>query len=148
MHDAMVAAANDADVIVMTAAVADFRPSVVAGSKIKKGAAVPEVVLEPTADILAALGAAKRPGQIIVGFAAETDDLAANAVGKLQRKNLDLIVANDVGAEGVGFEHDTNAVTIFAADGTATSIALSSKSLIAEAVLDLVAARVSGRERR
>lgn len=143
MHDAMVAAAADADVIVMTAAVADFRPSTVAGSKIKKGAAVPEVVLEPTADILAALGAAKRPGQIIVGFAAETDDLAANAVGKLQRKNLDLIVANDVSAEGVGFEHDTNAVTIFAADGSATSVALSSKSLIAEAVLDLVAARVS-----
>jgi phosphopantothenoylcysteine decarboxylase/phosphopantothenate--cysteine ligase len=136
MHEAMVARAADADIVVMTAAVADFRPSSVASSKIKKGGSVPEVVLEPTADILAALGAAKRPGQVLVGFAAETDDVEANARGKLVRKNLDLIVANDVSAPGVGFEHDTNAVTIFAADGPVTKVALASKATIANAVLD------------
>ena len=108
----------------------------VASSKIKKGGSVPEVILEPTTDILAALGAAKRPGQVIVGFAAETDDVEANARGKLMRKNLDLIVANDVSAPGVGFEHDTNAVTIFAANGPNTQVALASKATVANAVLD------------
>ena len=136
MHDAMMGAAVDADVIVMAAAVADFRPAAVATSKIKKDGLTPEVVLEPTVDILAALGATKRPGQVLVGFAAETDDLEAHARAKLARKKLDLIVANDVSAPGVGFEHDTNAVTIFAADGSATTIALSSKGAIATAVLD------------
>jgi phosphopantothenoylcysteine decarboxylase / phosphopantothenate---cysteine ligase len=145
MHDAMVAAATEADVIVMAAAVADFRPAAMAPSKIKKGGATPEVVLEPTVDILAALGASKRPGQIIVGFAAETDDLEANALGKLARKKLDLIVANDVSAPGVGFEHDTNAVTMFAADGSRTSVSLSSKASIAAAVLDAVKDRLSTR---
>jgi phosphopantothenoylcysteine decarboxylase / phosphopantothenate---cysteine ligase len=140
MHEAMLAASFDADVIVMAAAVADFRPASVAGSKIKKGGAVPEVVLESTVDILAALGAAKRPGQVVVGFAAETDDLEANARAKLIRKKLDLIVANDVGAPGVGFEHDTNAVTIFAADGSSTKISLTSKEAIATAVLDAACA--------
>jgi phosphopantothenoylcysteine decarboxylase/phosphopantothenate--cysteine ligase len=73
---------------------------------------------------------------VLVGFAAETDDLAANALDKLRRKNLDFIVANDVSAPGVGFEHDTNAVTIFCADGSQTAVALAEKSAIAGAVLD------------
>ena len=144
MHDAMVAAAADADIVVMTAAVADFRPTSIASSKIKKGGSVPEVILEPTVDILAAIGGAKRPGQVIVGFAAETDDVEANARAKLGRKNLDLIVANDVSAPGVGFEHDTNAVTIFAADGTVTKIELASKHVIADAVLDAARDRLAG----
>jgi phosphopantothenoylcysteine decarboxylase / phosphopantothenate---cysteine ligase len=75
---------------------------------------------------------------VLVGFAAETDDLIANAAGKLQRKNLDLIVANDVSAPGVGFQHDTNAVTILAADGSRLEVPLSDKSSIAHAVLDSV----------
>jgi phosphopantothenoylcysteine decarboxylase / phosphopantothenate---cysteine ligase len=145
MHDAMLAAAGEADVVVMAAAVADFRPATIASSKIKKGATTPEVVLEPTVDILAALGAAKRPGQVIVGFAAETDDLEVNARGKLSRKNLDLIVANDVSAPGVGFEHDTNAVTIFSADGSSVMVALTSKVAIAAAVLDAVRDRLADR---
>ena len=82
----------------MAAAVADFRPKVAETGKIKKDDGVPEIVLEPTPDILAGLGARKRPGQILVGFAAETSDLVANAEAKLRRKNLDLIVANDVSA--------------------------------------------------
>ena len=106
-----------ADIIVMAAAVADFRPKRAETGKIKKDNGVPEIVLEPTPDILAGLGAAKRPDQTLVGFAAETDDLLANAQGKLRRKNLDLIVANDVSAPGVGFQHDTNAVTLLRADG-------------------------------
>ena len=130
--------APDADIVVMSAAVADFRPSTVAGQKIKKGpdGDVPTVVLERTPDILARLGASKPAGQILVGFAAETEDLAANALGKLRRKHLDLIVANDVSAPGVGFEHETNAVSIFSIDGSRRDVALSSKRAIAAAVLD------------
>ena len=77
---------------------------------------MPEIVLEPTVDILAALGERKRPGQTLVGFAAETDDVRANAADKLARKGADLVVANDVAAAGVGFEHDTNAVIIVGRD--------------------------------
>ena len=127
MHDAVTKLATSADVVVMTAAVADFRPVAVADSKIKKDGGPPEVVLEPTPDILAALGEVKPEGQVLVGFAAETDDVATNALGKLRRKRLDLIVANDVGAADVGFGHDTNAVTITDADGTTTDVALADK---------------------
>lgn len=140
MSVAMHVAAADADVIIMAAAVADFRPSVVSSSKIKKHGGAPEVVLEPTTDILAALGRTKRAHQILVGFAAETNDLRANALEKLRRKNLDFIVANDVSAEGVGFEHETNAVTIFACTGDETTIPLTEKRAIAHAVLDRVVA--------
>jgi phosphopantothenoylcysteine decarboxylase/phosphopantothenate--cysteine ligase len=138
MQAALQELAPAADVIVMAAAVADFRPVSAAAGKIKKDAGVPEIVLEPTPDILAGLGAAKPAGQTLVGFAAETSDLVANAESKLRRKNLDLIVANDVGAPGVGFQHDTNAVTILRAGGDAISISLTDKRAIARAVLDSV----------
>ncbi|MDP1793792.1 MAG: bifunctional phosphopantothenoylcysteine decarboxylase/phosphopantothenate--cysteine ligase CoaBC [Acidimicrobiales bacterium] len=130
------------DVIVMAAAVADFRPAHPAENKIKKEAGLPTIALEPTEDILRGLGAAKRPGQLLVGFAAETDDVVANATGKLQRKNLDLIVANDVSAPGVGFDHDTNAVTIVGPTGPVAEIPLSSKSDVARALLDAIVARL------
>ena len=138
MESAMKAHAPSADVIVMAAAVADFRPKVAHRDKIKKGDGTPEVVLEPTPDILAGLGASKRAGQVIVGFAAETRDLRANAVEKLRRKRLDLIVANDVSADGVGFEHDTNAVTIFDDSGGEREVKLTEKRAVASAVLDEV----------
>jgi phosphopantothenoylcysteine decarboxylase/phosphopantothenate--cysteine ligase len=109
MQAAMEELAMQADVIVMAAAVADFRPVSAAPGKIKKDGGVPTIVLEPTPDILAGLGARKIAGQTLVGFAAETSDLLDNALGKLERKHLDLIVANDVAAPGVGFQHDTNA---------------------------------------
>ncbi len=131
--------ADAADIIVMAAAVADFRPVDVATDKLKKHDGVPRVVLEPTADILAGLGASKRPEQVLVGFAAETSDLERNARGKLERKGADFIVANDVSAPGVGFAHDTNAVTIYGADDTVVRIELAEKSRIAEAVLDQAA---------
>jgi phosphopantothenoylcysteine decarboxylase/phosphopantothenate--cysteine ligase len=138
MEHAVLSRAEEADLIVMAAAVADFRPVHVAGSKIKKAGGAPEVVLEPTVDILAALGAQRRPGQTIVGFAAETDDLRANAADKLARKGIDLIVANDVSAPGVGFEHDTNAVVILDAHGGALEVPLTDKRAIARAILDAV----------
>jgi len=138
MEHAVLSRADDADVIVMAAAVADFRPVSAASSKIKKSSGVPEVTLEPTTDILAALGSRHRPGQTIVGFAAETDDLRANAASKLAAKGIDIIVANDVSAPGVGFEHDTNAVVILSADGSAREIPLTDKRAVARAILDQV----------
>jgi phosphopantothenoylcysteine decarboxylase/phosphopantothenate--cysteine ligase len=142
MEAAIMPVAADHDVIIMAAAVADFTVADPAGRKIKKGegGAVPDLVLVPTHDFLVDLGRDKPAGQVLVGFAAETDDLLANAEGKLRRKNLDLIVANDVAAPGTGFEHDTNAVTILRADGTRRSVALASKRDVADAVLDEVGA--------
>jgi phosphopantothenoylcysteine decarboxylase / phosphopantothenate---cysteine ligase len=136
MEHAVLSRADSADVVVMAAAVADFRPVHAAGQKLKKADGAPEVVLEPTADILAELGARRRPGQVLVGFAAETDDLRGHAADKLRRKGVDLIVANDVSAPGVGFEHDTNAVVILAADGMSHEVSLTDKRAIARAILD------------
>ena len=138
MQRAMAAASLDHDVIVMSAAVADFRPKVAADGKLKKRDGVPEIVLEPTPDILAGLGATKRQGQVLVGFAAETDDLVANAAEKLRSKHLDLIVANDVGAPQVGFAHDTNAVTLLRPDAEPVEIDLASKRDVARAVIDTI----------
>ena len=138
MKSAVDTLAPSADVIVMTAAVADFRPVRTADGKLKKRDGAPEIVLEPTPDILAGLGAAKRPGQTLVGFAAETDDLESNALDKLRRKNLDMVVANDVSAPGVGFGHDTNAVTIYLSTGGQKSVSLASKRSVAVHLLDSV----------
>ncbi len=138
MQEAIEQLAASADIIVMAAAVADFRPVAAAAGKLKKDQGTPQIVLEPTPDILAGLGERKRPGQVLVGFAAETSDLLANAAAKLTRKHLDLIVANDVSAPGVGFQHDTNAVTLLRADGSVRTIPLADKRSIAQAVLDTV----------
>ncbi len=144
MQAAVEALASAADIVVMAAAVADFRPKVAETGKIKKDSGVPEIVLEPTPDILAELGAVKRPGQILVGFAAETSDLVANAETKLLRKNLDLIVANDVSAPRVGFQHDTNAVTLLGRAGLISTVALTDKRSVARAILQCVAEMRSG----
>ena len=139
MHRAVVDAAKEADVVVMAAAVADFKVVAVADEKIKKAAGVPEIRLEPTVDILAELGRTKSPGQTLVGFAAETHDVAANAREKLTRKRADLLVANDVSAPATGFEHDTNAVVIHSVDD-ALEVALTGKDAVADRVLDAVVA--------
>jgi phosphopantothenoylcysteine decarboxylase/phosphopantothenate--cysteine ligase len=139
MEAEVLARAATADVVVMAAAVADFRPKVVADQKIKKDGGPPELVLEPTPDILAGLGAVKRPGQILVGFAAETEALRQNAADKLRRKHLDLIVANDVSAPGAGFEHDTNEVLILG-EGIEQNVSLTDKRVVAAAVFDAVVA--------
>ena len=138
MHEAVLERA-DADVIVMAAAVADFRPLDVSDSKIKKDGGPPELVLEATVDILSDLGSSKLPGQVVGGFAAETDELVAHASAKLERKNVDVIVANDVSAPEVGFAHETNEVTILEADGCLRHVSLRSKREIADEVLDTVA---------
>jgi phosphopantothenoylcysteine decarboxylase/phosphopantothenate--cysteine ligase len=142
MEQAVMSRADQADVVVMAAAVADFRPKAPPNRKIKKDEGVPEIVLEPTHDFLVDLGRRKRLGQLLVGFAAETDDVLANAAEKLRRKGLDLIVANDVSVPGVGFEHDTNAVTILASDGQVREVPLSDKRQVARAVLDAVASQL------
>jgi len=126
------------DVIVQSAAMSDFRPKDPAGRKIKKDEGLSEIILEPTHDFSVDLGNNKRPGQTLVGFAAETDDLLANAQRKLVKKGLDLIVANDVAAPGVGFDHDTNAVSILSSSGAREDVPLTDKRAIARAVLDAV----------
>jgi phosphopantothenoylcysteine decarboxylase/phosphopantothenate--cysteine ligase len=147
MEAAVLARADDSDVVIMAAAVADFRPKAPADHKLKKAEGVPEVVLEQTPDILAELGRRRRPGQVLVGFAAETvfsrgsgqaGDLRAYAEQKLRGKHLDLVVANDVSAPGAGFEHDTNAVLVLGADGTAIEVPLADKRAIARTILDAV----------
>lgn len=138
MQVAIESRAAETDVIVMAAAVADFRPASAADHKLKKHDGAPEIVLEPTPDILAGLGARKPAGQVLVGFAAETDDLVANAQSKLERKNLDLIVANDVGAPAVGFAHDTNAVTLLRPDAKPVEIDLAAKRDVARAVINTI----------
>jgi phosphopantothenoylcysteine decarboxylase/phosphopantothenate--cysteine ligase len=140
MQHAVVPRSAEFDVIVMAAAVADFRPARIADRKIKKSDDLSELVLEKTHDFLVDLGQAKPAGQTLVGFAAESDDLRANARGKLERKRLDLIVGNDISAPGVGFEHDTNQVVIIDALGVEHDVALSSKRAVADAVLDAVLA--------
>ncbi|MEM9203203.1 MAG: bifunctional phosphopantothenoylcysteine decarboxylase/phosphopantothenate--cysteine ligase CoaBC [Actinomycetota bacterium] len=131
-----------ADIVVMAAAVADFRPATAADGKLKKADGAPTVELVATDDILAGLGAAKPAGQVLVGFAAETDDLLGNAGGKLARKNLDVIVANDVSKDGVGFEHGTNEVSILVADGARIDVPLTDKREVARRVLDTATSRL------
>jgi phosphopantothenoylcysteine decarboxylase/phosphopantothenate--cysteine ligase len=146
MEDAVFARAADADVVVMAAAVADFRPKAAADEKIKKADGVPELLLEHTTDILAALGQRRRAGQTLVGFAAETSAVVDSARDKLRRKGVDMVVANDVAAPGVGFEHDTNRVVIVGPGESVREIPLSSKRDVARAVLDAVVAHRKGRK--
>jgi phosphopantothenoylcysteine decarboxylase/phosphopantothenate--cysteine ligase len=140
MDAALEGPCRDADIVVMAAAVADFRPKVAAERKLSKEDGLPELVLEPTPDILRGLVSRRRPGQVLVGFAAETNDVLERGRRKLQRKGVDLLVVNDVSAPGAGFDHDTNAVSILGADGSTTEIALTSKNAVAHAVLDRVIA--------
>jgi phosphopantothenoylcysteine decarboxylase/phosphopantothenate--cysteine ligase len=135
MADAVLSRAGSADLIVMAAAVADYRPAVVSTTKLHKDSSVPEIALVPTLDILAELGRRRRPGQVLVGFAAETDPCLERVAAKLEDKGADLMVGNDVGAEGVGFGHETNAVTIFHRGGARTVVPLQSKHEVAHAVL-------------
>jgi phosphopantothenoylcysteine decarboxylase/phosphopantothenate--cysteine ligase len=137
MYDAVLAHLEAVTVVIKAAAVADYRPKQVAREKIKKDERVPEVTLESTPDILAEIG--KRKGRrILVGFAAETQDLVANARKKLQRKNLDLMVANDVSQPGAGFDADTNLVKILDAKGGVEELPLLPKAAVADRILDRV----------
>jgi phosphopantothenoylcysteine decarboxylase/phosphopantothenate--cysteine ligase len=127
-----------ASIIVMTAAVADFRPVQVSSGKIKRNDSSRTLDLEPTEDILAGICARRRAGQLVVGFAAETDTLIENARLKLQKKNLDLVVANNVTEEGAGFDVDTNIVTLVLPDGRVLPLERMSKVEVAGRILDEV----------
>ena len=140
MEAAMAVACADADVVVMAAAVADFRPKAIADRKLSKDEGLPELVLEPTPDILVGLVSRRPPGQVVVGFAAETNDVLERGRRKLARKGVNFLVVNDVSAPGAGFDHDTNAVHILGADGSVTEVPLTSKDAVANAVLDSVMA--------
>ncbi|WP_366924915.1 bifunctional phosphopantothenoylcysteine decarboxylase/phosphopantothenate--cysteine ligase CoaBC [Metallumcola ferriviriculae] len=128
---------SHSDVVIKAAAVADYKPARQADSKMKKEINNLALTLVPTTDILAELG--KRKGkQILVGFAAETDDLLANAKKKIQRKNLDLIVANDVSRTDIGFATNENQVTFLYADGRQETLAKMNKNLVAQEIMDRV----------
>jgi len=137
MHHAVVDRIASASIAILAAAVADYRPVEQHTEKIKKSEAALTISLEPTSDILAEV--ARNKGQrIVVGFAAETDHVAENARKKLSAKNADLIVANDVTAEGAGFDQDTNIVTLFSRDGRDLALPKLTKSEVAQRILDEV----------
>ena len=127
-----------ADLLIMAAAVADYRPAVQAVEKIKKSEATTSVVLEKTTDILAALGAVKKPHQMLVGFALETENEEANALKKMQEKNTDFIVLNSLKDAGAGFGVDTNQVTVFSASGEKKMIPLQSKEAVAKEIIEYI----------
>ncbi|ATY85098.1 bifunctional phosphopantothenoylcysteine decarboxylase/phosphopantothenate--cysteine ligase CoaBC [Kyrpidia spormannii] len=138
MRDAVLANLPMHDVLIKAAAVSDYRPAVVHPSKVKKteGPLTVELVRNP--DILMEVSRHRRPDQVIVGFAAETEDVEKNALEKLRRKNLDYIVANDVSMAGAGFAVDTNIVTIYGRDGTALALPPLSKREVADRLLDVI----------
>ena len=137
LRDATLAAAVDADVVIMAAAPADYRPVRYQPQKIKKDGAAPTLELVTNPDIAAELGATRRPGQLLVIFAAETHDAVASGRAKLARKRADLVVVNEVG-EGRAFGTDDNAATVLDADGKATELSARPKEELADAVWDLV----------
>jgi phosphopantothenoylcysteine decarboxylase/phosphopantothenate--cysteine ligase len=143
MYEAVMGAAEQADLIIKAAAVADFRPVVRGDQKLKKASAVTMTVdLQRNPDILAELGQ-KKGSRILVGFAAETEELLKHAREKLANKNLDMIVANDVTQEGAGFDGDTNIVRFLTADGKVEEFPQMPKEAIAEVLLDRVVALLS-----
>ena len=151
------------DLVLKAAAVADYRPEQRSRAKIKKetlrrkasraagGDGSIALRLVPTPDILEEVGRRKKPGQVLVGFAAETGDLASNALKKLRRKNLDMVVANRIGAEGEGFEAETNRALVLDREGRRSELPLMPKGRMAGAILDLaerLLPRQAGRRRR
>lgn len=133
----------DADVVVMAAAVADFRPRTVAAEKLHRADGLVSLELEPTPDILAALAGKRRAGQLFVGFAAETAAAVARAQEKLAAKGVDLVVANDVTEEGAGFEVETNHVVIVSRAGVVAEVGPAPKRVVADAVLDVISAHLA-----
>jgi phosphopantothenoylcysteine decarboxylase/phosphopantothenate--cysteine ligase len=138
MKVAMDQAAAEADVVIMAAAVADYRVAAPVDRKIKKDAEEVQIALVRNDDILAGLGKAKRAGQVLVGFAAETNDVVAYASEKLKRKNADLFVANDVSRADIGFSADENEIHLLYADGRAVKVDKAPKKRIANSILDAI----------
>ncbi|MNN69035.1 Coenzyme A biosynthesis bifunctional protein CoaBC [compost metagenome] len=143
MYEAVAGRWEDCDVLIKAAAVADYRPKHTADSKIKKSGDTMTLELVKTTDILESLGKMKDK-QYLIGFAAETGNAEFYAKDKLIRKNLDLIVANDVKAEGAGFGTDTNIVSIYDAEGLVLDLPMLSKDEVAHRLLKLAAERIAG----
>jgi len=146
VREAMLAESGEADVVVMAAAVADYRPERYASAKIKKDEGLPApITLTPTADVLVELVGRRSPGQIVVGFAAETGDAAGSVLehgrAKLARKGCDLLVVNEVGTDR-GFESPDNAAVVLGQDGTITEVPPGTKESVADVLWDLVVARL------
>ncbi len=135
MRSAVMARAQEATILIMAAAVADYRPAAVHANKIRRSEGRITLDLEPTADILAELGRTKGKS-VLIGFAAETNRLVENAREKLQRKGADMIVANDVTQEGAGFDTDTNIVTLVLRDGGEIPLPKMTKREVADKILD------------
>ena len=138
MATAMISQAKNANIVISCAAVADYRPVVVHESKMKKSEGNLTLEMERTEDILARLGETKSDGQILVGFAAETNDLISNAQQKLEGKKLDYIVANKVGLPGQGFATDTNAATLINKNGEQISLPLQAKIDLAREIISRI----------
>jgi len=148
MHDAVIGRLAASDVVIGAAAPADYAPASRAPQKLKKQKQPLSVDLEPTPDIMAECGRRKKAGQILVGFAAETENLIENAQAKLRAKKLDMIVANDVSAAGVGFDSDRNAGHLLLADGRVVELPAMTKAAFAERVLDAVADALRGNRKQ
>lgn len=142
MYEATTQSFPDADIAILCAAVADFTPKTTADKKIKRKGDDLKLELQPTQDIAAALGSVKRKGQVLVGFALETDDELANARKKMKRKNLDLIVMNSLQDKGAGFRVDTNKVTIIDRHNDLTAYDTKSKREVAEDIIDFILHRL------
>ena len=138
MAKAVYSEAPDSDLIIMAAAVADFAPKQVFNHKIKKASGNLTIELEPTEDISFTLGQNKLERQVLVGFAAESENLLANAQEKMQRKNLDWIAANDISKKDRGFASDSNAITLLSKDGKQIEIPMDSKKNVAKQMIDIL----------
>ncbi len=132
-----------ADIIILSAAVADYTPAVVAEKKIKKKEDTFNIELTKTTDIAKTLGQIKRPNQLMVGFALETDNEVENAIGKIKSKNLDMIVLNSLQDSGAGFGHDTNKICIIRKDGTMIDFDLKSKQEVAMDIMSVISKQLS-----
>ncbi len=143
MYEACVSRYGDCDAGIMAAAVADYRPSTVSDSKIKKKEGDMSLPLERTQDIAKALGASKKPGQILVGFALETDNEVANAERKIKKKNFDFIVLNSLRDKGAGFAHDTNKITILDKGNNIRNFELKTKAEVAVDIVDELASKMN-----
>lgn len=139
MYEACMLQFPSMDIAIMSAAVADYRPEHMADKKIKKHDTALDIKLARTKDILASLGKEKKQGQLLVGFALETNDEEANAIDKLERKNADMIVLNSLNDKGAGFGHDTNKVTLIGKNGYKNELPLLSKTEVAKAIVQHLA---------
>ena len=144
MYEAVTTRATCADIVIKAAAVADYTPETVADNKIKKKDGNMAIPLKRTQDILGTLGAHKRPGQFLCGFSMETENLIENSRAKLEKKNLDLVAANNVKVEGAGFQGDTNVLTLISQDAV-KELPLMSKDQAAHELLNEIMKRSGGK---